>query len=67
MSEQGKSVSVNVIMENGVVKAGVHVDIIEALRALAKQSDNTIDDTLVEIFAKAQEGLDWKGFAKEVL
>ena len=54
-------------MEDGVVKAEVKVDLIDALRELAKRSNNTIDDALVEIVAAGAGGMDWKGVAKKYL
>lgn len=65
--EDEKGIKLAVELEDGVIKAGVHVDIVEVLKELAKQSTNSIDDMLVELVAKARDNADWKGLAKSFL
>lgn len=53
-----------------VVDAVVHgvvelkIDLIAELKELAKKTDNTIDDQLVNLVELARQNLDWKGVAK---
>ena len=65
--EEVHAIEMSANMEDGVVKAEVKVDIIDALKELAKASENTIDDILVEIVAAGAAGMDWKGVAKKYL
>ena len=65
--EEINAVELSAKIEDGVVLAEVKVDVIDALRDLAKQSDNTIDDAIVEIVAAARGNMDWKGVAKKYL
>lgn len=55
----------SVSVEDGVVIVSARVDVIELLEALAKQSDNTVDDVLVSLVRMAKANLDWKGHAIE--
>lgn len=55
-----------------VVDAVVHgvvelkVDLIAELKELAKSTENTIDDQLVNLVELARQNLDWKGVAKSL-
>lgn len=66
---EDKRVNASVSLEDAVLvaKVEVRVDLIDELRKLAKKSDNTIDDGLVEMIAMGKSNLDWKGFAKGIL
>lgn len=67
MSEVKDAVTVEVFVKDAVIHASAKADIIEVLRDLAKKSDNTIDDALVEMVALARDNADWKGYAKGIL
>ncbi len=67
MSTESNAIQVSAKVQNAVAIGEVRVDVIEVLRELAKQSDNTIDDSLVEIVATAKGNADWKGVAKGYL
>lgn len=62
-----KAVSVSVDVTDAILTASIKADFIAVLRDLAKKSDNTIDDSLVEMISLAAKNLDWKGYAKGVL
>ena len=61
------SIKAKVEMVDGVIKAGLEIDIVDAAEEMAKKSDNTIDDALVKLLKAARSNLDWKGMAKEIL
>ncbi len=67
MSGEKQAVSVAVEVTDAVLTASIKADFIQVLRELAKKSDNTIDDSLVEMVALAAKNLDWKGYAKGIL
>jgi D-alanyl-D-alanine carboxypeptidase len=67
MSEIKDAVTAEVKIEDAVIHITAKADLIEVLRDLAKKSDNTIDDALVEMVNMARQNLDWKGYAKGVL
>lgn len=67
MSEEKKAVTVEAKVEDAVIILNARADVVEVLRDLAKKSDNTIDDALVEMVAMARGNLDWKGYAKGIL
>ena len=58
-----KAISAKAEVVDAVVVVEARVDIVEALRELAKKTDNKIDDSLVEMVALAARNLDWKGVA----
>lgn len=65
--EKVNAISAEVKVVDGILIVSAKADIVEALRELAKQSDNTIDDVLVSIVAAAKDNMDWKGVAKGLL
>lgn len=67
MSEDVQAITAEVKIEDAVLIISAKVDVVDALRVLAKQSDNTIDDQLVEMLALARGNADWKGYAKGIL
>lgn len=67
MSDEKKNVTGEVKVEDGVILVTAKADVIEVLRDMAKDSTNSIDDTLVEMIAMARSNLDWKGYAKGIL
>ncbi len=67
MSDEKTAVVAEVKIEDAVIHITAKADLVEVLRDLAKKSDNTIDDALVEMVAMARGNLDWKGYAKGVL
>lgn len=70
MSEEAKEnygVEVEIKMEDAVLSVAAKADLVEIARELAKKSDNTIDDHLVEMLALASKAADWKGYAKQIL
>lgn len=67
MSDEKTAVTFEVKVEDAVLTASFKADVVEILRDLAKKSDNTIDDQLVEMVALARGNADWKGYAKGIL
>ena len=67
MSEVKDAVTAEVKIEDAVIHVTAKADLVEVLRDLAKKSDNTIDDALVEMVNMARQNLDWKGYAKGIL
>jgi len=59
------ALEVSARVENANIIAEAKIDVIEALRQMAKRSDNTIDDNLVNMVAMARDNMDWKGVSKE--
>jgi hypothetical protein len=66
MSEK-TAVTAEIKVEDAVILISAKADLVEVLRDLAAKSDNTIDDSLVEIVSLARQNLDWKGYAKGIL
>ncbi len=60
-------VKAKVEVVDGVIMVNAQVDIVEVMEHLAKQSDNTVDDMVVNIVRMAKSNLDWKGYAIEAL
>lgn len=65
MSEAAVKAKAEVV--DGVLMVQAQVDIVDVMDQLAKQSDNTVDDVLVNIVKMAKSNLDWKGYAVEAL
>jgi len=65
MEEKALQAKVEVV--DGVIKVSAELDVVEALKELAKKSDNSIDDGLVAIVEAAKANLDWKGVAAGLL
>lgn len=61
------AVSASINMVDGVVTIAAKIDIVQAIKIKAKESDNTMDDYLATMVEMAQSGLDWKGYAKSIL
>jgi len=65
--ENKTAVTAEVKVEDAVILITAKADLVEVLRDLAKKSDNTIDDALVEMVSMARQNLDWQGYAKGIL
>ena len=61
------AVSIEVKVEDAVIILAGKIDIVEVLKELAKKTDNTIDDQLVQMVSLAKGQADWKGYAKGIL